>query len=346
MSVQIKPVVLCGGSGTRLWPLSKPDHPKQFLSLLGEKTMLGMTLDRVRQSALDSLSFSTPLVIGSQRHGDLIDNLASRAEILLEPMGRNSAAPVAAAALASQQDELLLVLPADHDIADVDAFHQAVSKGAAAASDGSVVTFGIIAATPETGYGYIEAASSDGAVIDVVRFVEKPDRPTAETYVASGKFFWNAGIFLFRAGDMLAAFEAHAPDILDSVKAAMPDSFNGQSDARKGTLGQAAFDTCRSESIDYAIIEHHRALKVVPVDMGWSDIGDFRALWERSPKDENGNVIIGNVTAVDCRNCYIRAENRTISVAGQDNTVMVATADDFMICDMNSVQAVKALAKA
>ena len=345
MVARIKPVILCGGSGTRLWPLSTPAHPKQFLSLIGEDTMLEMTIGRVRQTAYSDLSFSTPLVIGAAHHGDLIGRLSGRADILFEPFGRNSAAPVAAAALASDPDDLLLVLPADHDIADVEAFHEALKAGAEAAWAGSVVTFGIIAATPETGYGYIEAASSDGAVIDVVRFVEKPDLATAETYVASGKFFWNAGIFLFRAGDMLAAFEAHAPDILESVKAALPGCFASASERRIGTLDKTAFEDCRSESIDYAIIEHHKALKVVPVDMGWSDIGDFKALWERSEKDENGNVIIGDVRAIDCRNCYIRAEGKPVSVAGRENAVIVATEDDVLICDMNAVQSVKALAK-
>lgn len=341
MAISIKPVVLCGGSGTRLWPLSTPSHPKQFLNLLGDATMLEVTLDRVLKSPFSNLSFGRPMVIGAERHGELITGLAGKADILLEPMGKNSAAPVAAAALAAEADELVLILPADHDIADVDAFHKAIAAGAEAAADGSVVTFGIIAASPATGYGYIEAAGKSGDVIDVVRFVEKPDLETAKSYVESGNFFWNAGIFLFRAGDMLEAFRAHAPDILDAVSAAMPSG--GGSAAP--TFDAAAFDACRSESIDYAIIEHHKALKVVPVDMGWSDIGDFLALWERSPKDENGNVLIGDVRAIDCRNCYIRAADTSISVAGRVGTVIVAAGGEMLVCDMETVQSVKALAK-
>ena len=217
--------------------------------------------------------------------------------------------------------------------------------GAAAAKQRAIITFGIIASTPETGYGYIEAASKSGEVIDVVRFVEKPNLATAQAYVESQKFFWNAGIFLFRAGDMFAAFEAHAPDILECVKDALPDAFRGQAARRKGVLDRKAFEACRSESIDYAIMEHHDELKVVPVDMGWSDIGDFKALWERSAKDENGNVVVGNVQTVNCRDCYVRAEGTAISIAGREGVVVVATADDVLVCDMNSVQSVKSFAK-
>lgn len=341
MARTIRPVVLCGGSGTRLWPLSKAEHPKQFLKLMGENAMLEMTIDRVSQSAEEGLSFTRPMVIGSARHRDLVERFAPGADILLEPQGRNSAAPVAAAALASAPDDLLLVLPADQMIGDVPAFHRAISSGAAAAESGAIVTFGIVAATPATGYGYIEATERSGDVINVVRFVEKPDLETAKRYVASGNFFWNAGIFLFRASDMLAAFEAHAPDILACVRAAMP---------APGDSGQAlSFDAdrfaeCRSESIDYAIIEYHKDLKTVPVDMGWSDIGDFKALWEQSEKDENGNVVIGNARLIDCRNCYVRSEGPAISVAGQEDTVVIVTPDETMICDMSAVQTVKTFA--
>ena len=342
MTISIKPVVLCGGNGTRLWPLSTPQHPKQFLNLLGASSMLEVTLARVQGNPLDGLSFSQPMVIGAERHGGLMSGLAGDADILMEPVGKNSAAPVAAAALSAAADDLVLILPADHDIADLGAFHRAILAGAKAAETGSVVTFGIIAETPATGYGYIEAASKSGDVIDVVRFVEKPDLETAKSYIASGNFFWNAGIFLFRAGDMIEAFKAHAPDILDAVSAAMPKSKKG----RAASFDTAAFEACRSQSIDYAIIEHHDDLKVVPVDMGWSDIGDFQALWERSEKDENGNVLIGNVRAINCKNCYIRATDTSISVAGRENTVIVAAGGEMLVCDMHTVQSVKELAKA
>ncbi|RIJ23747.1 mannose-1-phosphate guanyltransferase [Henriciella barbarensis] len=342
MTISIKPVVLCGGSGTRLWPLSTPQHPKQFLNLLGASSMLEVTLARVQGTPVDGLSFSRPMVIGAERHGDLMSGLSGTADILLEPVGKNSAAPVAAAALSADADDLVLILPADHDIADLGAFHRAILSGARAAQTGSVVTFGIIAETPATGYGYIEAASKSGDVIDVVRFVEKPDIETAKSYIASGNFFWNAGIFLFRAGDMIEAFKAHAPDILEAVSAAIPKTRQGTAACFEG----AAFEACRSQSIDYAIIEHHDDLKVVPVDMGWSDIGDFQALWERSEKDENGNVLIGNVRAIDCKNCYIRATDTSISVAGRENTVIVAAGGETLVCDMHTVQSVKALARA
>ena len=345
MSTSIKPVILCGGSGTRLWPLSTPEHPKQFLNLLGDETMLEMTINRVKGNSGDGLSFLRPLIIGASRHEGLITGLAGNADILLEPFGKNSAAPVAAAALASDPDDLLLVLPADHDIADAEAFHSALAHGAEAAASGNVVTFGIIAATPATGYGYIEAAGRSGKVIDVVRFVEKPDLETAKGYVASGKFFWNAGIFLFRARDMLDAFRAHAPDILEAVTRSMPGGFGKADGASSGTLDTAAFDTCRAESIDYAIIEHHEALKVVPVEMGWSDIGDYRALWERSSKDESGNVVLGDARVIGCRNCYVRAAGTAISISGREDAVVVATEHEILVCDMSAVQSVKELAK-
>jgi len=345
MTLTIKPVVLCGGSGTRLWPLSTPDHPKQFLKLLGNTSMLEVTLDRVKASSEADLDFCRPLVIGAARHANLIHDLAPDADVLLEPAGKNSAPPVAAAALAADRDEVLLVLPADHDIADVPAFHQALIHGARTAREGAIVTFGIIASSPATGYGYIEAASKSGAVIDVVRFVEKPDLETAKTYIASGNFFWNAGIFLFRAGEMIDAFEAHAPDIMASVRAAMPDGFAQGGGVSHSQFDADIFDGCRSESVDYAIIEHQETLKVVPVEMGWSDIGDFKALWERSEKDENGNVAIGDVRIVDSRNCYVRAEGKALSVSGQENTVIVSTADEVLVCNMSAVQSVKAVAK-
>ena len=341
MARAIRPVVLCGGSGTRLWPLSTAEHPKQFLKLLGERAMLEMTIDRVSKSSEDGLAFSRPLVIGSARHAELVERFAPGADILLEPQGRNSAAPVAAAALASAPDDLILILPADHMIGDVPAFHKAIASGAAAAESGAIVTFGIVAEHPATGYGYIEADGTEGAVLDVRRFVEKPDLETAKTYVASGNFFWNAGIFLFRASNMLAAFEAHAPDILTSVRAAMPAS--GES-GRAQTFEADRFAECRAESVDYAIIEHHKDLKTVPVDMGWSDIGDFKALWEQSKKDENGNVVVGNATLVDCRNCYVRSEGPAISIAGEENSVVVATMGETLVCDMASVQTVKSFA--
>ena len=341
MTLTIKPVILCGGSGKRLWPLSTPAHPKQFLALLGSDSMLEVTLDRVRRSTSDRLSFARPMVIGSERHADLISKMAKDTDILLEPVARNSAAPVAVAALSAAPDDLVLILPADQDIADVDAFHNAIVAGAEAASSGAVVTFGIIAATPATGYGYIEVAEKFGDVVDVVRFVEKPDLETAESYIASGRFFWNAGIFLFRAGDMLAAFEKHAPDILRTVRVAMPQN-QGNGVA---VLEQAAFRDCRSESVDYAIMEHQQKLKVVPVEMGWSDVGDYQALWKLSSKDENGNVAIGDVRIVNCRNCYVRADGKALSVSGQENTVIVSTTDEILVCDMSAVQTVKSLAR-
>lgn len=340
----IKPVVLCGGSGTRLWPLSTPDHPKQFLDLLGGDSMLEMTLKRVRETSDNGLQFKRPLIVGAARHGALMEQYAEAADILLEPVGRNSAPPVAAAALVSDPDDLLLVLPADHDIADLPAFHQAISTGLDAARAGAVVTFGVVARSPATGYGYIETEENPGDVAPVVRFVEKPDLETAKQYVASGRFFWNAGIFLFRAGAMLEAFKTHAPDILDAVAGALPDAgaLNGKSFQHQ--LDVEAFSDCRSESLDYAIIENLADLQVVPVEMGWNDVGDFKALWDISKKDESGNVVVGNATLINSRNCYVRASGPAISISGQENAIIISTGTNFLVCSMSSAQSVKQLA--
>jgi len=338
MSRKIKPVILCGGNGTRLWPLSTPERPKQFLKLLGDKTMLEMTLDRVQRSRLHDLFFGRPLVIGASRHGEWIKRLSGEADILLEPVGRNSAAPIAAAALASAPEDVLLVLPADHDIRDVDAFHEAIGKGFDALEPGVITTFGIVARTPETGYGYIDAAGRHGGVRQVQRFVEKPDLETAKAYVEAGNFFWNAGIFMFRAGDMVAAFRASASDILEAVRAALPDGFGPPKAPAAGLLNADAFSQCRAESVDYAILEHHDGLKVVPVEMGWSDIGSFRALWERSAKDEGGNVLMGDVKATGCRDSYIRAVDGQISVSGLEGAIVVKAGDDVVVRTMDEVQ--------
>jgi len=335
MSRKIKPVILCGGNGTRLWPLSTPERPKQFLKLLGDKTMLEMTLDRVQRSRLHhDLSFGRPLVIGASRHGEWIKRLAGEADILLEPVGRNSAAPIAAAALASAPEDVLLVLPADHDIRDVDAFHEAIGKGFDALEPGLITTFGIVAGAPETAYGYIEATGDGAGARRVKRFVEKPDLETARAYVSSGNFFWNAGIFMFRAGDMIAAFEAYAPDILEAVRAAMPKLGGSGGGSHASLLDAEAFSRCRGQSIDYAIMEHHEGMKVVPVEMGWSDIGSFQALWERSAKDADGNVLVGDVKATGCRNSYIRAVDGQISVSGLERALVVKSGDDVFVRTM------------
>lgn len=342
-TITIRPVILCGGSGTRLWPLSTPEVPKQFLKLDGEQTMLAKTASRMVDDAEQGLSFRSPIIVGGAGHEDLMKAELPDAMLILEPFGRNSAAAVAAAALAAHPEELLLVLPADHSILRPDRFRRAIRIGASAAASGDIVTFGITPDFPSTGYGYIEIEQEDRPVLKAVKFEEKPPLEKARSYIEAGHYLWNAGIFLFEAGAMIKAFETHAPDVLDAVRDALPE-MAGEGNIHRIDAGK--FHACPDISVDYAIMEKHPGVRAVPVDMGWNDVGDYKALWELSDKDEDGNSILGPVTAFDCKNCYIRSEGRPISVSGLRHAIVVATADHYMVCDMDEAQKVKALAKA
>ncbi len=323
----IRPVILCGGGGTRLWPISTPLKPKQFLSLSTARSMLEETAARVG----DPMRFAPPLAIGSQRHERLLREALPDASILLEPVGRNSAPPIAAASLLSRPDELLLVLPADHHIEDVPAFLAAIERGAAAAEDGAIVTFGIEPDHPATGYGYIEADGA-GPVRPVKRFVEKPDQDTAQGYLATGRFYWNAGIFLFRASAMLDAFNAHAPDIVAGVRGALHD----------GRLDRGEFRKVRSESIDYAVLEAASNISVVPVSMGWSDLGDFRALHEAAADRADEHVVIhGHAAVTEARRVYVRAEGVRVAVHGLEDVAVVATPDRVLVTRLTDAARIK-----
>lgn len=279
--------------------------------------MLGGTLARV----CDRTLFSRPLVIGSARHSALLRASAPEADILLEPTGRNSAPPIAAACLLSDPDALLLVLPADHRIADRAAFLAGVNLGAESARQGRIVTFGVEPEYPATGYGYIET-DGHGAVRPALRFVEKPDADTAAAYLQSGRYYWNAGIFLFRAGVMIDALARYAPDILDGVRVSLkPDH----------TLSLEAFSSVRSQSIDIAVLEHADNISVAPVSMGWSDLGDFRALYDISAEGADAVVCEGSVTTSDTRRAYIRGEGVHVAVKGLSDIVVVATSDGVLV---------------
>ena len=326
---RITPVILCGGGGTRLWPLSTPLKPKQFLALSGVRSMLAETAARVD----DSARFDRPIAIGSARHAGLLRAALPEAKILLEPMGRNSAPPIAAACLMSDPDALLLILPADHHIADVSAFLSAIETGADAAAQGRIVTFGIEPDHPATGYGYIEAQDDNGgAARTVIRFVEKPDHDTAVGYLETGRFFWNAGIFLFRASVMLEALEAHAPDILEGVRGAL----------RQGRLDRSSFRVVRSESIDYAVLEAASNIAVVPVSMGWSDLGDFRALHQAGCADPNTGVHVeGHGAVTESTNVYVRAEGVRVAVHGMDDVAVVATPTSVLVTRLSDAARIK-----
>jgi mannose-1-phosphate guanylyltransferase/mannose-6-phosphate isomerase len=335
----IVPVILSGGSGTRLWPVSREAYPKQFLPLVGEDTMLQATWKRVAQVA-----GAAPIVVANQEHRFMAAeqlrecNVTPQA-LILEPIGRNTAPAIAIAALqamANGDDALLLVLPSDHVVRDEKAFHEAVEQAAAAAQTGKLVTFGIVPTAPETGYGYIKAAAGQG-VRAVERFVEKPNLETAEQYVRSGEYFWNSGMFLFKASRYLAELEALQPAILAASRAAL-DKASRDSDFIR--LDADAFAASPNDSIDYAVMEKTADAAVVPLDAGWNDVGSWSALWEVSDKDASGNACHGDVIAVDCRNSYAYG-SRLIAMVGLDDVVVVETDDAVFVGHKDRVQDVK-----
>ncbi len=343
----IHPVILSGGSGTRLWPMSRSLYPKQLLALTGKRSLLQETALRVAGAA----GFAPPLVIANEEHRFIIAEQlreigVTPAALVLEPVGRNTAPAACVAALrlaASAPDALMLVMPSDHAIADLAAFRQATEHAAAAARAGHLVTFGIAPERAETGYGYIAKGQPidgvDGAFA-VTGFVEKPDPPTAERYVASGDYFWNSGIFLFPVALYLAEIERLCPDMLAACKAALAGE---QADADFVRLDKAAFTRCPSNSIDYAVMEHTTHAAMVPVAMGWSDLGSWDALWEMGVKDARGNAVSGNVVAEATRNCYLRSEAGLVAAIGVEDLVVVATDDAVMVAPRNRTQEVKQL---
>lgn len=344
--VSIVPVILSGGSGTRLWPMSRPEMPKQFLALTGDETMLQLTVRRTGERD----RFGAPIVVANAAHADHIETQLAEAgtapqALILEPAGRNTAPAIALAALAVDDPAaLLLVMPSDHVIADVDAFHTAVANAAPLAADGWLVTFGIAPDAPETGYGYIQVgeALSDG-VHRVARFVEKPALDAAEAMLASGDHAWNGGIFLFRADAYLNALAANAPVMLDAVRQSMEQS------TREGMRvwpDRDAFAASPSDSIDYAVMEKAARVAVVPVAMGWSDVGSWDALHAIGDRDPDGNVARGDVVALDTRNCLVRADGKRVALVGVEDLIVVASGDDVLILPRGRSQDVKRLLEA
>ncbi|HOZ25325.1 MAG TPA: mannose-1-phosphate guanylyltransferase/mannose-6-phosphate isomerase [Thermomonas sp.] len=341
---KLQPVLLSGGSGTRLWPLSREAYPKQFLPLAGDDTMLQATWLRVAALADAAHALNRPIVVAGEDHRFLVAEQlrqigAPVPAILLEPIGRNTAPAIAAAALqamAAGDDPLLLVLPSDHVVRDADAFRNAVRVAMPAAEAGALVTFGIVPNAPETGFGYIQAAAGDG-VRKVLRFVEKPDAATAQSYLGAGGYFWNSGMFLLRASRYLEELQRFRPEIVDAVRAA----FEGA--ARDGDfirLDKQAFSSCPSDSIDYAVMEKTDAAMVLPVDIGWNDVGSWSALWDVSEQDGDGNAHHGDVIAIDSRNSYAYAQ-RLVALVGVDDLVVVETDDAVLVARKDKVQQVK-----
>lgn len=336
------PVIMAGGSGSRLWPLSRSLYPKQFISLTSKKTMLQETIAR-----LENLEHQPPLFICNEEHRFIVaeqlrqENVKHNG-IILEPVGRNTAPAIALAAIHALQngdDPLLLVLAADHVIQDNVAFTNAIKTAMEAAQNGALITFGIEPTTPETGYGYIKKGNSiNNKLYHVASFVEKPDLITAEAYLASGEYLWNSGMFLFKASRYLEELKKHCPNILQTCELAMQDACNDLDFIR---IKKDTFHTCPDNSIDYAVMEKAEDVLVVPMNAGWSDVGSFSSLWEVSSKDINSNAIIGDVLTENTTNSYIYAQNKLVTTVGIDNLVIVETKDAVLVANKDNVQDVK-----
>ncbi|MBY4676408.1 mannose-1-phosphate guanylyltransferase/mannose-6-phosphate isomerase [Marinobacterium arenosum] len=336
------PVVMAGGSGTRLWPLSRKQFPKQFLNLTADNSMLQQTLQR-----LNGTAHGAPILVANESHRFLVAEQLREAgihggRILLEPFGRNTAPAIALAALMAAEDSpenTLLVLAADHVIADVAAFQAAIAQAETLAEQGRLVTFGIVPDAPETGYGYIRKGAELGEQgFEVAEFVEKPDLTTARDYLASGEFFWNSGMFMFKAGAFLAELEKHQPEVLAVCRQALAKL---TSDTDFDRIPADIFEQCPDISVDYAVMEHTSLAAMVPLSAGWNDVGSWSALWQVADKDDQGNSLRGDVIAEDSRNSLVMAEHRLVGTVGVEDLVVVETKDAVMVAHRDRVQDVK-----
>jgi len=345
--MKIVPVILSGGSGTRLWPLSRKQHPKQYLPLASDNTMLQETILRLK--GLDNLA--DPIIVCNADHRFLVAEQCQQIDIknptiLLEPVGRNTAPAIAAAALQSLrdlEDSILLVLSADHVIQDVDTFHEAINIASQQVQSGKLATFGIVPTNANTGYGYIKSSkeNSNGAH-KVEEFVEKPDLKTAQTYLEQGNYLWNSGMFMFKAGVLIDELTTHSPGIVASVNNAIN---NATQDLDFIRLDKQAFESSPSDSIDYALMEKSNNVVVVPLDAGWNDIGAWPALYDIGNKDANGNVTKGDVIIQDTTNTYINADHHMVVAIGVDNLIMIDTPDATFIATQDKAQEVKNIVK-
>jgi len=340
----LTPVILSGGVGSRLWPLSREHYPKQLLALVGTNTLLQETLLRLTGLA----DQSAPLMVCNEAHRFLVaEQLRSIGiiadHIILEPIGRNTAPATAVAALVAlskNPDTLLLVLPADHLMTNAAAFREAITEGISLAQANYLVTFGTVPKHPETGYGYIKATElvNPTKALLVERFIEKPPLSEAQQYVNSGEYYWNSGMFLFKASHYLNELTRFAPDIMGACRQAVDNALEDKNFLR---LDEASFKVCPSNSIDYAVMEYTESAVVVPLDAGWNDVGAWSSLWEVMNHDNQGNIKIGDILTENVQNCYLRAEHRLVAAIGLDNHIVVETPDAVLIAKQDQVQEVK-----
>ncbi|MCG8566761.1 MAG: mannose-1-phosphate guanylyltransferase/mannose-6-phosphate isomerase [Desulfobacterales bacterium] len=343
----IVPVIMAGGSGTRLWPLSRELYPKQLIAMYNEQTMLQNTVTRLEGVE----GIQSPILICNNVHRFMAAEQMQQIhckprDIILEPVGRNTAPAIALAALklvGDGVDPVMLVLPADHKISQPGAFQKVVEEGVAWSEDGRLITFGIVPNSPETGYGYIrkgEALDQAASTVAIGEFVEKPDLPTAEQYLASGEYCWNSGMFMFKASTILREFEAHAPEMLTACKKAMAA---GEQDLDFFRIPKDLFEQVPSDSIDYAIMEKTSKGAMIPLDAGWNDLGSFDALWQTNEKNEDKNVFKGDVLVHDVRNSFVHASSKMVAAVGLDEFVIVETPDAVLVSPRDRVQDIKKL---
>ena len=344
------PVILSGGSGTRLWPLSRASYPKQFLPITDQKTLFQLTLERVSNLNHSLINFQSPIIVTNEAHRFIVaEQLRQQnvlAKIVLEPVAKNTAPAIAAAAelaLSYGEDPVLLILAADHVIQDQAAFNESIAAGLVAAEAGQLVTFGVIPHSPETGYGYIKASESvdqtaPPKAYNIEKFVEKPNLETAQQYVSEGSYLWNSGMFMFKASVYLAELNKFQPAIVDAVKKSVT---NTKHDLDFLRLEKTSFEQSPDDSIDYAVMEKTDRAVVIPLNAKWSDVGAWNSVWEVSPQDQQHNVVRGDVIVEDTHNSLVHADSRLVSVLGLDNIVVIETPDAVLVANKNRVQDIK-----
>jgi mannose-1-phosphate guanylyltransferase len=345
--LKVVPVILSGGSGTRLWPVSRPERPKQLLSLTAEETMLQLTIKRIEGFRVAPVG--CPIVVANVAHADIIDEQITLSGVddylvLLEPFGRNTAPAIALAALEAQAMDAMLVMPSDHVIADLPAFHEAIARALPLVAEGWLVTFGVAPDAPETGYGYIKMGETCGDMInEVVRFVEKPNADRAAEMLAEGNHAWNAGIFMFRADAYLAALERHQPDMLAAAKASL---VGAERNGLHIAPDPSAFAACPSDSVDYAIMEREARVACVPVNMGWSDVGSWDSLHSVSVRDASNNAVRGEALLLGAQNCLINSDGPRVTLVDVDDLIVVISQGEVMILRRGESQKVRKVTEA